>query len=250
MRRKTRRLTFSVAVAAALSSLSIASAAAAPPTPVTCGSQITAPGQYFLAGDCTGPGIRIQVSDVHLRLSGHTMQGTDTETAIGITVGPGASNVRVQGPGAITGYRLGVLLDQAVDSSVERVTSTGNGEAGFMVDRGSSNRIIQVNGSNNFDYGMKISGGATNARVVGGTFDENATAGIWLDNASGNAIVANQTRTNGTLGIWLFQATGNKLHANTALGNGGFDLADFSPDCDDNDWEGNRFNTSDQPCID
>ena len=47
-------------------------AAASPPKPVTCGDPITAPGQYFLASDCTGEGIRIAASDVHLKLDGHT----------------------------------------------------------------------------------------------------------------------------------------------------------------------------------
>lgn len=249
MRRSASRLAFSTAVAAALCSFAVAPAAAAPPTPVTCGGQINAPGQYLLVGDCTGAGIGINSSDVHLRLMGHTMQGDGVSN--GISMGGGVSRVRVQGPGTVSGYRYGAYLGPAHDSRIERVTATNNEIVGFWVVGGASgNQLIQVNGSNNRDYGVEISAGARDTRVIGGTFNGNSSVGIWLHDTTGNEIVANEAGANPIFGIWLLDATGNRLHGNTTRGNGVFDLTDFSPDCDDNDWEGNHFNTSNQSCID
>jgi hypothetical protein len=59
--RQTRLLGLTLAglLAGVLSVLVVtAPAAASPPKAVTCGDTITAPGNYFLASDCSGDGIK------------------------------------------------------------------------------------------------------------------------------------------------------------------------------------------------
>src|SRR5213593_2130526 len=90
-----------------VSAIAVAAQAAGPPTPVTCGSVIAAPGQYFLAGDCMGAGITITASDVHLKLMGHTMTGPGGNGLLALNV----SHVHIEGPGMITGYFEGIRFN-------------------------------------------------------------------------------------------------------------------------------------------
>ncbi len=79
-----KRVSLGILLAGVLSAIAgVARAADGPPTPVTCGSAISASGQYVLAGDCNGPGITITASDVHLKLMGHTMTGLPSSEGIG-----------------------------------------------------------------------------------------------------------------------------------------------------------------------
>jgi hypothetical protein len=119
----TKRLSLLILLTGLLAAVWAGPAMANPPTAVTCGSVISAPGQYFLAGDCTGLGITIRASDVHLKLDGHTMNGS-TSMTFGLFAF-NVSNLHIEGPGTITSYFLGIELDGVSDSHVEQVTSTG-----------------------------------------------------------------------------------------------------------------------------
>jgi hypothetical protein len=88
--------------------------------------------------------------------------------------------------------------------------------------------------------------------VVNNTADNNAGSGIVLDsNTTGNQVHANTTNTNGFDGIRVaVGSTNNVLTANSAEFNLVFDLEDNNPNCDDNVWEGNEFNTANpSSCI-
>src|SRR3989442_1504179 len=98
-----KRVSLGILLAGVLSAIAGVAQAEGPPTAVTCGSAITAPGQYFLAGDCTGAGITITASDVHLKLMGHTMTASLPFIPDGITAS-NVSNVHIEGPGIITNY--------------------------------------------------------------------------------------------------------------------------------------------------
>jgi parallel beta-helix repeat protein len=202
-------------------------ALAKPPTPVTCGSIITAPGEYYLAGDCTGPGITIRASKVHLKLNGHTMDGGPLgRFNDGLTVA-GASNVHIEGPGTITNYREGIDFSVVSDSHVEQVTSVKNHDAGLVLRD------------------------STNNHVNNSVFSENAAGVALVINSRDNHLNNNEANDNTFIGIGLNPgSTGNQINGNTALGNGLFDLFDANPDCDDNQWKGNEFDTANMPCID
>jgi len=69
---------------------------------------------------------------------------------------------------------------------------------------------------------------------------------------SNNEVHANTTDNNiGLNGIWApLGSTGNNITGNTSFNNAPFDMDDDNPNCDSNKWEGNRFNTTNQPsCV-
>jgi len=104
-----------------LAAVSAGPAMATPPTQVTCGSTIFAPGQYVLMGDCVGLGITITASDVHLRLNGHTMTAFPPNNSIGIEA-TNVSHLHIEGPGTISSYFYGILFTTVSDSHLEQGT--------------------------------------------------------------------------------------------------------------------------------
>jgi hypothetical protein len=218
-----KRVSLGILLAGVLSATAGVAQAAGPPTGVTCGSVITAPGQYFLTGDCSGAGITITASNVHLKLMGHTMTGipfADGLSAINV------SHLHIQGPGIITGYHAGISFLEVSDSHVEQVSATANGIGLFLQ-------------------------ASTDIHVNNNAFSANSSGGMnVVDQSSHNHLNNNQTISNGFNGIFVgVGSTGNHINANTALLNA-FDLFDANANCDNNKWNGNTFNTSNQPtCI-
>ena len=220
-----KRLSLLILLTGLLAAVSAGRAMAAPPTPVTCGSMITAPGQYVLAGDCTGNGITITASDVHLKLDGHTM--TSNSPFFNGLFAVNVSHVHIQGPGTIRFYQFGIEFGGVSDSHVEQVMSVNNQFDGFFL------------------------ANVTNIHVNNSVFSMNRQIGLFFsNNSTDNHVDNNQTLGNGAFGIQLFTgSTSNHVNGNTALGNGVNDLEDDNANCDDNKWNGNRFNTASQPCI-
>jgi parallel beta-helix repeat protein len=225
-----------------------APADASPPQPVTCGQTITAPGQYFLANDCSGSGIGIGANDVRLRLAGHTMDGMGCSFSTGIASGS-VAGLRIQGPGTITGYFVGISLNGANDSRVQKVTLSDDCDDGVLAS-GSRDQFAQ-NVATGSTSGSGFQVGGTDNRYVNNTADHNSGSGIALQPASkNNRIMGNQASNNGRFGIAVFSsATDNTIRANTADSNGSFDLADFNAGCDNNAWNGNHFGTANESCI-
>jgi len=218
----TKRLPLLTLLTGLLAAVSAGPAMANRPTPVTCGSVITAPGEYFLASDCSGAPINILASHVHLKLNGHTITGGGTDAGITLF---NVSHVHVEGPGTVKSYEFGVGSFTASDSHVERVTCINN------------------------DVGLEFFSGSTNNHVNNNVFSMNGSAGLAGDsNTSDNRVDNNQVNNN-SLGIHLVaSATDYHVNGNTALGNG-VDLEDDNANCDDNKWDGNRFVTANQSCI-
>jgi len=219
---------------------------AAPPTAITtCDFRIDTPGQYYLATDltCPGTGILILASDVHLRLEGHTLQGL-SRFSEGIEV-LNATGIVIQGPGTITGFGDGVTLGSVDSSRVIEVTATGNKTYGFAL-LFSSNNLFQGNVATLNSLGIGIFEGNENMLI--NNFLMNNSRGIDLFVAHLNKFYANIANSN-VLGFNLVASTQNEIHGNTALSNSDQDMFDTAPDCDDNQWQGNRFETANQPCI-
>jgi parallel beta-helix repeat protein len=167
-----------------LSSLAVVGAAlvspAAASTPVTaCGQELDEAGDYHLAADlgpCSGHGVVITASDVHLTLAGHTLSGlSDAVTCapqIGIDIRNPATNVRVGG-GTVAGFESGVSL-------------TGGSRASAL-------RVVD-----NCGFGILVAG--TGARVdtslVSGSVD-----GIALCNASEAVVTSNDVFGNSRYGV-------------------------------------------------
>jgi parallel beta-helix repeat protein len=273
-------------IAVVVITLAFAGLAVAKNTPIaTCPFVISAPGHYFLAADlgpCAGPfAIQIAVSDVRLRLEGHTITcsagGTDGISA------KGAQKIKIEGPGTITSCSLGITWQNVDNSSVREVTAPANA-SGFVIGGGSDNRFIRNVVSDNSLFGIFLSGANNSSlednvannndqhsgitlisgggdKLTGNTTNGNGLAlregsgvcgggGILLGGSSGNQIAGNTANNNCSGGIGLGTgSTENQVVENTALGNHDFDLFDFNPNCDANQWVANIFATSNQGCI-
>ena len=229
---------------------------AAPSTAITtCAFVITTTGQYYLANDllgCPGPGISIKASGVQLRLGGHAIQGSGHGDGIDAR---DQTAILIQGPGTIAGFVGGVSFVNVDFSNVIDVTATGN-SVGFSLTRSSQN-VIQGNlATENSFLGIQIIGGSEN-KVVNNLVTNNGDVvlgglGIWLlggtalNEVHANIVIGNSEVSNGIeVGLG---STQNNVAGNTALGNG-FDMEDANPNCDDNRWRGNRFDTANQSCI-
>lgn len=267
-----------LAVAGVLGCVGVLAPAAGAATAVSCGSTISAPGKYFLAANCSGPGIAINASNVTLKLKGHTMTGPGTgDIGVAGVETFHTTRVNILGPGTITNYGFGVALDQGVThSTVGGITANNNAAAIFIATVGTNDNTIRNNtADHNANSGMVIDGSGTSIHgntvnnnsgegfdvegdgnaIRGNIADNNGDNGIVV-NANSNTLNGNTTDNNSSDGIFvngpnppLPGATNNTIRGNTALGNSSDDLFDGNPGCDSNRWNGNTFNTANQPCI-
>jgi parallel beta-helix repeat protein len=223
---------------------------AAPPTAITtCPFVITTPGEYYLAMNLTcppGDGIRIQgSSNVYLRLDGHTLQGLSSGAGISALF---SRDILIQGPGTVTGFGDGLEFFEVTSSEVIQVTSTRNVTAGFVViGTDSTNNLFQgnvatLNGTSGVELVFSSENTIVNNLVM------NNLVGIDLAFGNLNKIDANIATSNMSMGISV-RGMQNEINGNTALSNLVQDMFDREPNCDDNRWRGNRFDTANQPCI-
>jgi parallel beta-helix repeat protein len=135
---------------------------------------ISAPGDYVLAGDCTGSGafaIFITASKVELALAGHTItSGTPPfEGAFGI-VAQDVSGLHIEGPGTITGFlNAGVGFANVSRSSIEQVTTSANAETGIDLRGSSVANVVAGNTATNNGTGILLEDDSTGNRIVGNT---------------------------------------------------------------------------------
>lgn len=132
-----------------------------------------------------------------------------------------------------------------------------NAFAGFEIE-GNRNRLVNNraigNGRNMVDVGFRIMDAKENflawnesARNTGIGFEIVAL----FNQSEHNVLRGNLAQNNEQGGIVLqLLAENNTLIENTGQKNGNFDLQDVNPDCDDNRWIDNSFNTADPvECI-
>ena len=250
----------------------------------TC-TTINAPGDYKLVADLTGAGdcIRINASNVDLKLDGHTITGPGTGSgASGILI-VAQMKVDIRGPGVVTNFTVGVNFEGVDSSEVKDVTATSN-RFGFAVNRDfvtpDLNNLSDENWfRGNTSTGNEIHGftlnGASNNNFLNNVSSNNSTTGFFLFDGTGNQVKVNTTNGNGEDGIrvgggtstghsikdntangnglfgirLLAGATGNSVKGNTAQGNNVTDLIDDNSACDNNTWRDNVFNTANQTCI-
>lgn len=235
-------------------------------TPITtCGTEITKPGDYYLANDligCTGHGIEIRSSRVDLDLRGHTIVTTLVRNGFGIKISGGASGVHslsISGPGLVHGFNAGIDIQNMRFSEIQGVTVTGNIH-GITVNRffdpgpvfGTESRfnVFRRNKSvSNFGHGITSNGGNHNL-YEGNFLAGNEGFGLFLFDAVGNKARRNVANRN-ISGIVTQGGIGldNVIRENTAFGNSSFDLRDENGNCDNNEWQDNTFFASNVACI-
>lgn len=229
--------------------VSVGQAAAVEATAVTCGSVISAPGDYYLAGDCSGDGIRIMASDVRLELRDHTMTGAPPgeppppggPPMCLFPLGIGASdfpvmlsNLHIEGPGTITGYQTGIALITFGLGGVNRVhvdnvTISNSCGVGAVI-QGSDDAFTNVVSAGNFIAGFLVE--TSDSRFVNDTAT-GGNRGFDLLGANANQIVNSTASGNSGPGILLSNgANSNHFDGNMIVNNGdvGLGIGDGSTD--------------------
>ena len=238
------------------------------PIPITaCGTTISQPGKYRLAGDllgCVANGITIRSSDVTLHLGGHTIRHAGVGNGIGLAV-ENASNVSIHGPGSIENFPQGGEFAGVSDSRMSGVTVTQNRGHGFAINmdffslpvptltRSTNNEFYDNRFIDNAGHGITMNGGDAN-KFRGNVSNGNFGTGYFMFDAHDNDFKDNVANDNAGAGFWTWfeHSTGNLIQGNSASGNGWFN-GQFDGQDDgacDNDWISNTFGTvSDPACI-
>jgi parallel beta-helix repeat protein len=227
------------------------SAQAAVPTPVTsCGTTISAPGDYVLAADidCAGGQTAIYVNsdDVNLSLNGHTITNVGF-MAVQVNKIP-VTNVHVTGPGAITNSYIAMYTQRATNSGFDGITLEGNTFGAYMEFPGSGTYVHNINSHHSSNTAVVVYNPA--GIDVSGNTCSDGQIGILVSGGSGPADVHGNTCTgNSYVGIYITSNGGHQIHANTATGNAVYDGYDETSGCGTNQWFGNLFGTFNQACV-
>lgn len=214
-----------------------------PPAAATddlCGSSISS--DLRLAEDlsCVGDGLIVAADGITIRLNGHTIMGPGPGSdSVGIRIA-GRDGVSVFGPGFITNFRTGVLIEgSSEDIVVKRISAVENGlpvvpptatpispNDGIHV-RMSSNVVLEKNlVMRNGDDGINIHM-STGVWVVKNEVNDNGHDGIRLDLADGNVITRNFVVSHDQIfggnpvgcGIELFGSSDNEIEKNRLVAN-------------------------------
>ncbi len=238
---------------------------------VRCGSTIKSPGSYQLTADCSGQGIVIKASNVTLDLHRHTMTGTGGGNNAGIWA-QSQSNIRIEGPGIIKGFYIGIYLpfDNATfvgNVTVKKTTwdgvftyygshhtfqgtmSMNTGHVGFWDESTDQDMFDSVTATGNGASGIYVTG-STSAMIGGSTLNGNGDSGVAIDGHSQAITVQNSTADGNTVGVYIGSgSTNNVITSNQAFSNSSYDLEDQNSACDANTWSGNSFGSANQGCI-
>ena len=222
----------------------------------TCGTTLTAPGVYYVAGDlldCPGTAIEIAADGVTLLLQGHTLRGVGVGAGIGIgaTTFHPVNGVRVEGPGTVDGFFHGVNAEHMVGSVVTGLTIQRN-QHGLGLNRSqlgdgsvsSGDSILRNRLVQNVHHGISVNGGVSSV-ILGNRATGNGQGpfngfGIYLYDATDIEVRHNEVVDNYKGGVVVEQGqSGNRILGNVARRNHGGDLADLN--CGGNIWQANRY---------
>lgn len=184
-------------------------------------------------------GIRVESSGNRIRDNAVLRGGSDAAVQV-----DGSANTLVRNH--LTG-----AMDQGFEVRGDRNLFARNrigGVAEGLELRGSGNVVRHNDIVGATDSGIEVRGDGNDIRF--NRIADGAADGIAI-RSSDNVVDGNTIYGSGDEGIFVFAgAMRNALRANRVLGSG-TDLLDANPDCDDNTWEDNTFETADSDdCID
>ena len=229
----------------------------------SCGTTLSAPGNYVLTGNLVCPasnGVNITGSGVDLDLSGFTIDGGGdplagnnsrcTDGSVGVKVGTNISNVHIH-DGAVRGFTLGIQMNDASCSQVNKMTITRNCFYGVQLNDSNGNKLatntVVENGTtlilpggffcggvNSLCGGISLQGSSAN-HMISQDVRRNAQAAVLMDNNStGNIVSGSDASQTGVL--FGFDAVGiqdlgmsNIIRNNTSSGNTGGGIHVFGP---------------------
>ena len=169
---------------------------------------------YYLTADITDSAattcMRITAENVTLDCQGHTIDGTDTGSTIGIYSNQFNTTVRNC---VVTDWREGIVFEGSNNGIIENTTLDSNLYESISL-FSSSGCTIANNTVSNSVYGIKLQKSSNNNRIINNNAS-NSDYGIYLDGASYNTI-ANNDASNSAHGIYLNGASYNTITNNTA----------------------------------
>lgn len=137
----------------------------------------------------------------------------------------------------------GIRLEPGVqDNDVIANVVTGSALDGISIFRRADNNRAQANRVEGNGFHLAAHRKGDGIRVFS---NENAIEGNRVFDNAADGIGVGFRSPRGT----LFPAVNNRIVGNRTGANRLFDLHDFSPDCDNNLWRGNRYDTADPPCT-
>ncbi len=176
----------------------------------TCGTAISAPGEYMLAADigpCPSNGVTITASDVHFNLDGHTIKGTGgaqpTPAANFFTCG-GGSGIAV---GAVSKVHI---VNGTIRGFIDGITMSGTG----------ASEVNNMTITRNCAIGIRLFGADGNA-FHANHLTENAgpptCGGYGFFQSKGNKVTSDDISKNGDFGVFIdFSSTGNTILSSVA----------------------------------
>ena len=257
-------------------------------TPVNCGDVLSAPGEYYLAGDleCSivgGPAVQISADNVHFNLRGHRIteiSGNNAGILVGVDCSSDAiplSNVQISN-GIVDGFDWGIYACSTTDLRIAHMqlinsitalelvwvsggdinASTFTAKDGAVVVRRShdnrfhGNRLggADIDADGGCHWGYLFNDGSYNVVTGNEIAGCNGDAGVAFRNlSSGNIVRGNLITGSASYGVIAqASANGNIIQANRVTGFGE-DLKDLSGSCVNNTWKANQFTTATPTCL-
>jgi nitrous oxidase accessory protein NosD len=154
---------------------------------VSCGSVITGTITLSRNLNCNHDGLSIGEDSTTINLNGFRIQGPGIDSSkIGIAVSK--DNVKIVGPGIISGFQAGILVTGANGFSVSSVVLQNN-EVGILFTGADSASVDENNLKNNL-IGVAAHS-ANSLDIANNLMTENALAGVLLVNADESAASSN-----------------------------------------------------------
>jgi parallel beta-helix repeat protein len=209
---------------------------------VSCGSVIT--GTITLSSNlnCNHDGLIVGGDSAMIDLNGFQIRGPGIDSSkIGVAVSE--DNVKILGPGVITGFKAGILVTGAGEFSIRSVVLQNN-EVGILLTGVDSASVEENNMKNNL---VGVTAHSSNALdITDNLMTKNALAGVLLVNTDGSAATSNNIQGS-QKGIFLdSQSAENTVQMNNVRYNiDGLDNANgLAPASNNNTFSTNICGTS------
>ena len=231
-----RTLLYAAGLAIILAATPAAAAKACKKTINSCGCVAKKPGHYVLGSDLTSSStsadcLTISGTHVSLDMAGHQMTGPGgAATGAGIHVLASGNGAFIDGVNQkIAGFGIGILVE-ASDVVMAFVLLDSNAQFGLKIDGGSRNSIYNSSTGKRSD--ATTGNGTAGVLINNGTGNliddieaaHNASYGIEISGGSNNAIHDSDGDSNGIYGIWINGSNGNRVVFSTGNFNAGLGL--------------------------
>jgi len=172
---------------------------------VTCGSVVSGTVTLRKNMNCSDDGLIIGEDATTLNLNGFSIQGPGKDSSnAGISVTK--DNIKILGPGVVSGFETGILLTGGGEISVKSVILQNNQIGTFFT--GSDTSSVEENIMRNND--VAVAGHSANdLEITSNIMDVNVLAGITLVNTHGSTIAGNSIQESQNGIFFDSQSSGN-----------------------------------------